>query len=199
MYSFFACEFKQLPQVHVVGCLSKREKCLCISAVTVSALSDWPGTRQAHLVSRNVKSSAQEAICPAPLPKFKGCSNLFEMTIETWTQTLYIFSQCESSENFYGPCYFRFQEKEQWMPNTEYCVTWGHCLKFLLVTHLLALGLSGLCHVGVLLHPSQSLIPASVIWQADSEGRLTAFRKERGLPFPAHVDVLVLSFGALYL
>lgn len=84
------------------------------------------------------------------------------------------------------------------MPGTE-CCDLGHCLKSLVVTSLLAVGLCGFSHANMHFKPGQNTIPAFVIWQTHSEGCLLPVEKRQGVSSPHTHNGLVPGFGALSL
>ena len=73
---------------------------VCIFALTVSPVSDGPGTMW--------EGNAQEAIRPASLSKLKAWGNLCEMTVETWTYFAGFPLQNKSSDHCPGPSCFKF-------------------------------------------------------------------------------------------
>lgn len=139
---FFACEFKLLPQSTCDRTLvSKGRGSLCIFALPVSLVSDWTGTRQPHLVSRNVESLCLGSHLPFfHLHRVRGWDSLFEMTLETWAYFAGFCSKINYLRIFLDIVTLNSQNSRCLAQNA---VTLGCCLKFFLITDLLAVGLCG--------------------------------------------------------
>lgn len=137
---FFACEFKLLPQSTCDRTLvSKGRGSLCIFALPVSLVSDWTGTGQPHLVSRNVESLCLGSHLPFfHLHRVRGWDSLFEMTLETWAYFAGFCSKINYLRIFLDIVTLNSHNSGCLAQNA---VTLGCCLKFLLITDLLAVGL----------------------------------------------------------